>query len=93
MRRIICIGMVGVLLLVSGGCGIERFEGESDDKPNTYEVALEKMNMTPCGVVVWIPRTGKRYHRNKACSGMKNPSEVTIEEAVELGFTPCGNCY
>lgn len=42
--------------------------------------------------MVWIPRTGKRYHRNKACSDMENPREVTIEEAVDLGFTPCGNC-
>ena len=43
--------------------------------------------------MVWIPRTGQRYHRNKNCSGMKNPSYVTIEEAKRLGFTPCKKCY
>ena len=43
--------------------------------------------------MVWIPRTGQRYHRNQNCSGMKNPSYVTIEEAKRLGFTPCKKCY
>lgn len=45
------------------------------------------------GEMVWIPRTGKRYHRDKDCSGMKNPSYVSIEEAVRRGFTPCKKCY
>ena len=43
--------------------------------------------------MVWIPRTGQRYHRNQSCSGMKNPSYVTIEEAIRRGFTPCKKCY
>ena len=43
--------------------------------------------------MVWIPRTGQRYHRKENCSGMKNPSYVTIEEAIRLGFTPCKKCY
>lgn len=43
--------------------------------------------------MVWIPRTGHRYHSNKDCSGMKQPSYVTIEEAVRQGFTPCQKCY
>ena len=45
------------------------------------------------GVMVWIPNTGQRYHTNKKCSGMKNPTYVTIEEAIRLGFTPCKKCY
>lgn len=43
--------------------------------------------------MVWIPRTGQRYHRKESCSNMKNPSYVTIEEARRLGFTPCKKCY
>ncbi len=43
--------------------------------------------------MVWIPQSGKKYHSNSACSGMKNPTEVTVEKAVNLGFTPCKKCY
>ena len=93
MRRIIRICVVGILLLVNGGCcGVERFKSESNDKQNVYEAALKEKNTTQCGVIVWIPRAGERYHRNRSCGGMKHPREVTIEEAVDLGFTPCRNC-
>ena len=43
--------------------------------------------------MVWIPRTGKRYHSNERCSNMKNPSHVTLSEAKRRGFTPCKKCY
>lgn len=44
-------------------------------------------------VLVWVPRTGKKYHRNPACSNMKNPSQIPLSEAQARGFTPCKNCY
>ena len=43
--------------------------------------------------MVWIPQSGKKYHSNSACSGMKNPTKVTVEKAMSLGFTPCKKCY
>ena len=43
--------------------------------------------------MVWIPRTGERYHRKETCSNMKNPSYVTKDEAIRLGYTPCKKCY
>ena len=43
--------------------------------------------------MVWIPNSGKRYHCDSSCSGMKNPTEVTLQEAKELGYTACGRCY
>jgi len=42
---------------------------------------------------VWIPRSGKRYHRWSTCSNMKNPRQVTVAEAEKKGFTPCLRCY
>lgn len=42
---------------------------------------------------VWIPQDGgSKYHRNAGCSGMKNPKQVTRQEAESLGFTPCKRC-
>ena len=45
------------------------------------------------GEMVWVPRTGERYHRSRKCSGMKEPKYVTIEEAIRRGYTPCKKCY
>lgn len=43
--------------------------------------------------MVWIPRTGSKYHNNPSCSNMKNPSQVTLDEAIRQGYEPCKKCY
>ena len=43
--------------------------------------------------MVWIPKSGKKYHDNANCSNMKNPSQVTVSQAVSAGYTPCSKCY
>lgn len=43
--------------------------------------------------MVWIPRTGSKYHSSSDCSNMRNPSHVTISDAIDRGYTPCKKCY
>lgn len=43
--------------------------------------------------MVWIPKSGKKYHANSSCSNMKNPSQVTVSQAISAGYTPCSKCY
>lgn len=43
--------------------------------------------------MVWIPQSGKKYHSHSGCSGMKNPSCVTLEKAKSWGYTACKRCY
>lgn len=50
-------------------------------------------NNSGSSTMVWIPKSGKRYHRSSSCSNMKNPSQVTLEKAQSLGYTPCSKCY
>jgi len=42
---------------------------------------------------VWISGSGSKYHSKATCSGMKSPSEITLAEAEDLGFTPCKRCH
>ena len=44
------------------------------------------------GPLVWVPRSGSKYHSKSNCSGMKNPRQVTLAEALSCGFTPCKRC-
>lgn len=41
--------------------------------------------------VVWITNFGDRYHRNRACSGLKRKIR-TLRLADVSGRTPCGKC-
>ena len=43
--------------------------------------------------MVWIPQSGSKYHSNPSCSGMNNPTQVTISEAQSMGYEPCKKCY
>ena len=43
--------------------------------------------------MVWIPNTGSKYHRSSSCSNMKNPTQVTVDYAISLGYEPCKKCY
>lgn len=43
--------------------------------------------------MVWIPQTGSKYHNNPSCSNMKNPQQVTLSQAQNMGYEPCKKCY
>lgn len=47
---------------------------------------------TDQAVMVWVPKSGKRYHAESTCSNMKNPTLVDIDTAKAMGFTPCKVC-
>ena len=42
---------------------------------------------------VWVTKNGKKYHNNPTCSKMKAPVEISLLEAIENGYEPCGKCY
>lgn len=42
---------------------------------------------------VWIPKTGKKYHKKSSCSGMKDPEKASLSTAKDRGFTACKKCY
>lgn len=42
---------------------------------------------------VWIPSTGSKYHRSASCSGMRNPRQVSLSQAVSMGYDACKKCY
>ncbi len=43
--------------------------------------------------MVWITRTGARYHSKSNCGRTKDSWQVTLSEARAKGLTPCGKCY
>lgn len=71
----------------SSGPSNEESTPPSTEKDNSDE------NQAASGEMVWIPKSGKKYHSNSDCSNMKNPSQVTKEEAEDRGYEPCKKCY
>lgn len=48
---------------------------------------------TPVTSMVYVSKTGSKYHRNPNCSNMKNPNCISINEAKNRGLGPCSKCY
>jgi len=45
-------------------------------------------------VMVWIPvNGGTKYHNKQTCSNMKDPIQVSIEQAIDSGYEPCKKCF
>lgn len=53
----------------------------------TEETANENI-----GNVCYIYKTGKKYHLNSSCSTKSKPKEMTIDQAINLGYEPCKKC-
>ncbi len=43
-------------------------------------------------LTVYVSSTGK-YHKKCDCSGMKNYTEMTLQQAIEAGHTACKRCW
>ncbi len=67
-----------VEILESQGAQATEWKTESDE---------------PKEQMIWIPESGSKYHSNPSCSGMDNPTQVTISEAKSRGYTACKKCY
>ncbi len=45
-------------------------------------------------ILVWVPvHGGTKYHSDPGCSNMKDPRQVTQQQAMAEGFAPCKKCY
>lgn len=68
------------------------FDKQKKPQPTTRIEYVRSAVPTPAERMVWIPRTGSKYHSKSTCSNMKNPRQVTISEAIRLGYEPCSKC-
>ena len=64
---------------------------ESSSKPSTEQTSSND-NQAASGDMVWIPNSGSKYHSRSGCSNMKNPRQVTKQEAENEGYEPCKKC-
>ncbi len=66
------------------------FENTIDAATTTIPVD-ESHSSESVGNAVYRTPSGTRYHLSLSCGG-KNAYEVTLDEAVESGLTPCKKC-
>lgn len=67
--------------------------GSTTSSTPSKEQSSTNNNQAASGDMVWIPNSGTKYHSRSGCSNMKNPSQVTKQEAENKGYEPCKKCW
>lgn len=97
MKRIAKVLAISMTLFVSCAFSIPAQVNALDYQSasaNAVQVSQEaKAASTSSKSKVWIPKTGKKYHRYKSCSKMKGPRKVTLKYAKSHGYKACKKCY
>lgn len=57
----------------------------------TYLSQVLNVNIIPRNVVYTSKRSNK-FHSNPNCSGITNANTITIEDALQQGYSPCKRC-
>lgn len=65
---------------------------ETETLPMVTEKSTQAPEAEKEEVLVWIDDTASRYHKKNGC-GMDDAYQVTLDEAISKGKTPCGRCY
>ena len=78
-------------LLTPGGKSrsIAKPAADENQKPDPEETDLPQSQET----MVWIPKSGSKYHSDPECSNMKDPAQVSLSQAESMGYTPCKKCW
>lgn len=78
-------------LLTPGGksWSIAKPAADENQEPDPEETDLPQSQET----MVWIPKSGSKYHSDPECSNMKDPAQVSLSQAESMGYTPCKKCW
>lgn len=78
-------------LLTPGGKtqSIAKPAAAESPRPSPEETEQSQTQET----MVWIPKSGSKYHSDPECSNMKDPSQVSLSQAESLGYTPSKKCW
>lgn len=61
--------------------------------PNSSQKDAEDIQQDLQEKMVWVSKSGKKYHSQASCSNMKDPAQISESDAIARGLSPCKHCY
>lgn len=93
--KLACSGMLLSEYHVNIDTGeIKKIQPQKTTTVNASAIAGTEVS-TPVGDAVWISATGLKYHCINNC-GQMDPDkarQVSLENAINMGYEKCSNCY
>ncbi len=66
---------------------------EAAQQQAAEEAEQQAAAQQPQEQMVWVPKSGSKYHSSSSCSGMDGPRQIPISQAISRGYEPCKRCY
>ncbi len=85
---------LGIFLALSLCLSLSAFSVFAAEKTSDAK-KQEQVNKAEKGSV-FVTKSGKKYHKEKGCSSLKNSKEVkkmSLKDAKKAKMTPCKICY
>ena len=67
-----------------------RSRGLTDSDNSLLSLLEEEEDAS--GIWVWVTKSGSKYHRDETCGTSVCTRRMTLEEALEEGYSPCQRC-
>ena len=83
------------LLILLFFCFVPYLQNSTFDSTTKEFVNNETLNLMASHneeTVVYITKTGKKYHKGNCSYLKKSKITTTLEEACKAGYTPCSRC-
>ena len=80
-------------IMYNGYKFIKNAKETTETSQTTKVTETTQATSTTSEKMVWIPNSGTKYHSKPSCSNMKNPSQITLSKAKQLGYEPCSRCH
>lgn len=89
------LALLLLALLLCGGCanGIASQGGVVSRGASPTEPPASQIVLPENTAVVYVTRTGQKYHEPDCPLLGGTAFPVTLEQALEDGFTPCSRCH
>ncbi|OSA95066.1 UNVERIFIED_ORG: MBL fold protein [Clostridium botulinum] len=81
----------GTIVSTSNGNDIS-FNVNTSNNTNNGNTTNDNNSDTKSNTVWVANKTAKVYHKDKNCSNMKNPAQISLEDAQAKGLKPCSKC-
>lgn len=69
------------------------FTPEPTATPEPETTAEPTAEPEPQAEMVWITRTGSKYHSVPNCRNSQDSTQIPLDDAISRGYEPCKNCH
>ena len=93
MKRLLCVLVCAVLLVIQNGCLPAEIQNTTRSTSRVQQITQRTTATTqPDEIFVYITNTGAKYHKYYCGYLWNSCIEISLQDAIDSGYTDCKRC-